>query len=93
MAAWKGTDFDRIWINAKLATFNPQRERTVRHSRRVCGFAVRGERRIAAILPVNSPEVLDHFGPISDCGGKLITPGFIDSHTHNVWGGSRPNEW
>ncbi len=28
-----------------------------------------------------------------DCEGKWILPGFIDCHTHLVWGGSRSNEF
>jgi len=28
-----------------------------------------------------------------DCGGRLITPGLIDCHTHLVHGGSRAGEW
>ena len=30
---------------------------------------------------------------IIDAGGKLVTPGFVDSHTHLVHGGSRENEF
>ena len=28
-----------------------------------------------------------------DCGGRLLTPGLIDCHTHLVHGGERSNEW
>jgi len=28
-----------------------------------------------------------------DCGGKLVTPGFIDSHTHLIFAGSRAHEF
>lgn len=28
-----------------------------------------------------------------DCGGQLITPGFVDSHTHAVFGGWRAGEY
>lgn len=30
---------------------------------------------------------------IVDCGGRLLTPGLIDCHTHLVYGGSRANEF
>lgn len=30
---------------------------------------------------------------VMDCGGKLLTPGLIDCHTHIVYGGNRANEF
>ena len=30
--------------------------------------------------------------PVFDCGGRLVTPGLVDSHTHLVFGGWRQNE-
>lgn len=83
-------EFDHVWTNARLATFDPRVNAP-------CGtldnhaLAVRGE-SIAAILPSDSPEVRNH-GAVTDCGGKLVTPGFIDCHTHLVWGGTRAAEW
>jgi imidazolonepropionase len=83
--------FDRVWTNARLATFDPRVSAPFGliegHA-----LAVRGE-RIAAILPTDSPEVRAHRGAVSDCAGKLVTPGLIDCHTHLVWGGSRAIEW
>lgn len=83
--------FDRVWTNARLATFDPRVNAPFGllddHA-----LAVRGE-RIAAILPTDSPEVRAHFGPVTDCAGRLVTPGLIDCHTHLVWGGSRAAEW
>jgi imidazolonepropionase len=84
-------EFDHIWINARLATFDPRVNAP-------CGLienhalAVRGE-NIATILRADAPEVRNHRGAVTDCGGKFITPGFIDCHTHLVWGGSRAAEW
>lgn len=30
---------------------------------------------------------------VIDCDGKWLLPGFVDCHTHMVWGGSRSNEF
>jgi len=32
-------------------------------------------------------------GKAIDCGGRLLTPGLIDCHTHLVYGGNRANEF
>jgi imidazolonepropionase len=32
-------------------------------------------------------------GPSTDCGGRLLTPGLIDCHTHLVYGGNRSHEF
>ena len=29
---------------------------------------------------------------VIDCGGKMVSPGLVDPHTHLVFGGSRENE-
>ena len=31
--------------------------------------------------------------PVLDCGNKLVTPGYVDSHTHLVFGGERSSEF
>jgi imidazolonepropionase len=85
------SDFDHLWINARAATFDPRVSAPYGlldgHA-----IAVRGE-DIAAILPPDAPEVRAHSGPVTDCGGRFVTPGLIDCHTHLVWGGSRAAEW
>ena len=32
-------------------------------------------------------------GETMDCGGRLVTPGLVDCHTHIVFGGNRANEF
>lgn len=83
--------FDRVWTSARLATFDP-RVRAPFGLLEGHALAVRGE-RIAAVLPADAPEVRAHAGPVTDCAGRLVTPGLIDCHTHLVWGGSRAAEW
>lgn len=36
-------------------------------------------------MPVDTPEL--------DAGGRVLLPGFVDSHTHLVFGGYRPDEF
>ena len=87
MAKW-----DRLWINARLATMRP-------------GFwgygaiadgaiAVEGERiafaGVAAEIKAD-PGKFAH--EVIDAGGRWITPGLIDCHTHLVFGGDRADEF
>jgi imidazolonepropionase len=82
---------DRLWVNARLATFDP-RVSVPYGLRDGWAIATRGD-TIAAILPPDAPEVRTFRGPVTDCRGRWITPGFVDCHTHLVWGGSRAPEW
>lgn len=83
--------FDHLWVNARLATFAP-RTGTPYGLRDGWALATRGP-TIAAILPPDSEQVQGFTGPRRDCGGKWITPAFLDCHTHLVWGGSRAADW
>lgn len=82
---------ERMWVNARIATFDP-RVPTACGLRDTWAIATRGE-KIAAILPPDAPEVRSFRGQVTDCGGKWVTPAFLDSHTHLVWGGSRAADW
>lgn len=39
------------------------------------------------------PDLPAPSGPRLDCGGRLLTPGLIDSHSHAVFAGSRAAEF
>lgn len=82
---------DHLWTNARLATFDP-RVSAPYGLLEGHALAVLGE-QIEAILPMDAPEVRAFRGEVTDCAGKLVTPGFIDCHTHLVWGGTRAADW
>lgn len=83
--------FDRLWLNARLATFDPAAPGPF-GLRDGWAIGVRGG-TIAAVLPPDAPEVRRFGGEATDCSGRLVTPGFIDCHTHLVYSGSRADEW
>jgi imidazolonepropionase len=85
------TDFDHVWLNARLATFDP-RVAAPYGLLEGHALAVRGE-RIVGVLPTDSAAVRAFRGEVTDCGDALVTPGFIDCHTHLVWGGTRAADW
>jgi imidazolonepropionase len=78
------TAADHLWTNARLVSPPGDSGRWA--------IAVRDD-TIAAVLPADAPQLRDFNGTVHDCGGKLVTPGFVDCHTHLVWGGSRAAEW
>ena len=47
--------------------------------------------RIKAILPMDQLKEEEKNRGF-DCRGKLVTPGFVDSHSHFIFGGSRAKE-
>jgi imidazolonepropionase len=78
---------DQLWINARLATFDQTVARPY------------GERAGEALL-VHDGNLVDISlpptgfpGPVHDAGGRWITPGLIDCHTHLVYAGNRAAEW
>ena len=86
-----GDPFDRLWTHANLATFDPRI--AVPFGLHEDGALAVKDGRIAAILPMDAPEVRTFQGEAIDCRGRLLTPGLIDCHTHLVYGGSRAAEW
>lgn len=81
-----------LWINVRLATCdaaNPAPYGALE------GHALwLKDGRIHAVLPQDSAlRAFADAGEIIDGKGRWLTPGFIDCHTHLVYGGNRAAEW
>ncbi|MDU3077963.1 MAG: imidazolonepropionase, partial [Mixta calida] len=78
---------DTIWRNVRLATLDPERPEPYgmldHHD-----LILRGD-RILALTACGEASG----GTVHDAGGRLVTPGLIDCHTHLVFGGNRAAEW
>ena len=83
--------WDRLWLNANLATMaDAQGYGLIANGAIACKGG-----RIAWIGPQAAlPDAPDSLAiDIVDAGGRLITPGLIDCHTHLVFGGNRAGEF
>jgi imidazolonepropionase len=80
-----------LWLNARLATMDTQHPAPygALHDH----LLVVEQGRIAAILPQGQLNPASFDGEVIDVAGRWITPGFIDCHTHLVYGGNRAAEW
>ena len=80
------TRWDRLWTDIHLATMTGASLGIVRDG----AIAVSGDRiawvGAAAELPAAPERVA---AEVIRCGGAWLTPGFIDCHTHIVFGGDR----
>lgn len=77
---------ERTWTNARLATMTGDDLGVVDD-----GIVVSRGGRIAYAGPrAGAPETA---GETIDCGGRWITPGLVDCHTHLVHAGDRAGEW
>ena len=77
---------DRLWTNARLATMAGDGLGVVDDGMIACR-----DGRIAYAGPsADGPNSADE---VIDCGGRLITPGLIDCHTHLIHAGNRAGEW
>lgn len=79
---------DVIWRNARLATMVPGEESYGLQAHHA--LVVRGQTLLAVIPEADLPSGHDK---CVDLGGRLVTPGLIDCHTHLVFGGNRAAEW
>jgi imidazolonepropionase len=84
-------DWDQVWVGASLATMAGA---APYGSVRDAAIAVKGE-RIAWIGAAAEGRRLAHSQglPAHEAHGQWITPGFIDCHTHLVYGGNRVAEF
>jgi len=86
------TKWDRLWINARLATMRP-------------GFwpygsiadgaiGVEGDRiAFAGVAAELKAKPGSFANEVIDAGGRWITPGLVDCHTHLVFAGDRSGEF
>ena len=81
----------RLFRDARLATFDPARAGigAVENG----AIAARGGRIVYAGPEAELPSGLRDGAEVIDCGGRWITPGLIDCHTHLVHGGDRAHEF
>ena len=99
------TSFDHVIINANLATFSAQYGFDIYTDEHTNSIPY-GQLNNAAIGIKNGKiawvgtqshitAYLTHYQnhQVTDVGGKWITPGLIDCHTHIVYGGNRSNEF
>jgi imidazolonepropionase len=82
--------FDRIWLDARLATLDPGQPALGTIER---GAIAARDGRVAFVGPQGDlPAGWDAAERIA-CDGRWITPGLVDCHTHLVFGGNRAHEF
>ena len=77
---------EHSWTNARLATMTDDGLGLIDD-----GVVTAEDGRIVYAGPADGAPAKP--AKTTDCGGRLITPGLIDCHTHLVHGGNRANEW
>ncbi|MBJ3776433.1 imidazolonepropionase [Acuticoccus mangrovi] len=82
---------DRIWTNARLATLDPEKAGlgVVEQG----ALAVRGDRILFAGSRDDLPADIADGAETIDAGGRWVTPGLVDCHTHLVHAGNRAREF
>lgn len=81
---------DKLWTNARLATISPAIDAP--YGAVEDGVIAARDSRIVFAGPRSEAPALQANETI-DCGGRWITPGLIDCHTHLVYGGDRAHEF
>lgn len=81
---------DALWVNAQLATMAPGSP----YGAIMDGALAVRDGRIAWVGARSAlPEGLEASAKVHDAGGRWVTPGLIDCHTHIVYAGNRANEF
>lgn len=82
--------FDRIWINTNLITFtdNGRPYGCMRDAAIACKHG-----QVSWLGSMDELENGYTANETVDLGGRWITPGFIDCHTHIIYGGNRAKEY
>ncbi len=83
--------WDSLWINARIATFDAEDDYGIIED----GAIAVKQGKIAWIGPSQSLEIdADKLASnVYDVKQQWLLPGFIDCHTHIVYGGNRANEF
>src|SRR5260221_1382021 len=84
------TAVDHIWHGCRLATLSPSHQGLGAVEDGV--IAATDGRIVYAGPAADAPSALDA-KQRTNCGGRWITPGLIDCHTHLVYGGNRAQEF
>lgn len=79
--------WDCLWVNATLATFTEEKAYGL-----ISNAAIASHQGKIVWLGAESDCPAQAKQRI-DCQGRVITPGFIDSHTHLVYSGNRADEF
>ncbi len=82
---------DAIWLNARLATFAADQPGigAIDYG----ALAARDGRLVFVGAEADVPAAWRDGAPTIDCGGRWITPGLVDCHTHLVFAGDRAHEF
>jgi imidazolonepropionase len=80
---------DRIWHNCRLATLSPSHSSLGVVEDGV--IACLEDRIVYSGAAAEAPSLGAR--ERIDCGGRWITPGLVDCHTHLVYGGNRAHEF
>ncbi len=86
----QGDRRDALWVNAQIATMTPGGP----YGAIADGALAVKDGRIAWVGPrTEVPSTIVSQSNVNDAGGRWITPGLIDCHTHIVYAGNRAAEF